>query len=377
MRHSLTLFLISHLVHASDAEQAEELLLRWGPDGMGKIANPYWAQPIKNMLRDQARARAAVQANLPVKKTNSDVSDFDLQISPSNLHVVNGLSAFTSTTEGTSGHGPPSPVLTRMQKPGSRLPDSNMAKSNFVRVDEVSEPPPSSAVGTIRLKSSMEIISIPDDMPEIDNGNDQCSVRDSQLSSPLTISSSRGWLGTSAGMKLLSGYRLPSTFSEVIPASPLPPPSAFTQRNTVKISKALAETEQSFPPSRSKFDPSIITLDRAASAKIYFENLYFPILRKPPSREQRRLALERDLLQMGHLSEAAKNEIRERWRKNESDYLREKRQKVGPEAFSRLKVIGHGAFGIVTLVREKSSGQLYAMKQVSFTMKFIFADIGD
>lgn len=26
-----------HLVHASDADQAEALLTRWGPDGMGKI----------------------------------------------------------------------------------------------------------------------------------------------------------------------------------------------------------------------------------------------------------------------------------------------------------------------------------------------------
>ena len=341
---------------------------------MGKVANPYWAQPIKNMLRDQARARAAVQANRPLVKSNSDVSDFDLQISPSNLHVVNGLSAFTSTTEGTSGHGPPSLVLTRNQKPGSRLLDSNVARSNFVRVEEVSEPPQGSAAGTIRLRTSMEIIPIPDDVADMDDWNDQATQSDSQLSSPLTISSSRGWLGTTAGLKLLSGYRVPSTYSEAIPVSPMPPPSAFTQRNTVKISKALAETEPPFPLHHSEFEPSIITLDRAASAKIYFENLYFPILRQPPSREQRRLALERDLVQMGHLTEAAKNEIRQRWRKNESDYLREQRQKVSPESFARLKVIGHGAFGIVTLVREKSSGQLYAMKQVSLTPRIIFTD---
>lgn len=27
----------SHLVHASDADQAEALLTRWGPDGLGKL----------------------------------------------------------------------------------------------------------------------------------------------------------------------------------------------------------------------------------------------------------------------------------------------------------------------------------------------------
>lgn len=28
---------LSHLVHASDADQAEALLTRWGPDGIGKL----------------------------------------------------------------------------------------------------------------------------------------------------------------------------------------------------------------------------------------------------------------------------------------------------------------------------------------------------
>lgn len=29
--------IFSHLVHASDADQAEALLTRWGPDGLGKL----------------------------------------------------------------------------------------------------------------------------------------------------------------------------------------------------------------------------------------------------------------------------------------------------------------------------------------------------
>lgn len=33
----LTLFFFSHLVHASDADQLEALLTRWGPDGLGKL----------------------------------------------------------------------------------------------------------------------------------------------------------------------------------------------------------------------------------------------------------------------------------------------------------------------------------------------------
>ena len=33
----LTTVLARHLVHASDAEQAEALLSRWGPEGQGKL----------------------------------------------------------------------------------------------------------------------------------------------------------------------------------------------------------------------------------------------------------------------------------------------------------------------------------------------------
>ena len=31
----------SHLVHASDADQAHALLTRWGPDGQGKLGGPF------------------------------------------------------------------------------------------------------------------------------------------------------------------------------------------------------------------------------------------------------------------------------------------------------------------------------------------------
>jgi hypothetical protein len=33
--------LFSHLVHASDAEQAEDILRRWQADGVGKVAGEY------------------------------------------------------------------------------------------------------------------------------------------------------------------------------------------------------------------------------------------------------------------------------------------------------------------------------------------------
>jgi protein-serine/threonine kinase len=143
------------------------------------------------------------------------------------------------------------------------------------------------------------------------------------------------------------------------------------------------------PPTPRPIIPSLHTLDKAVSARIYFENLYFPLLRQPPSREQRRLAMEKDMENL-QLSQAQKEELRTRWRQNETDYLRERRRKVDASAFVKLKTIGHGkacadiwftcllwiacygllgAFGVVSLVKEPSTGNLYAMKQVDFFWK--------
>jgi protein-serine/threonine kinase len=94
-------------------------------------------------------------------------------------------------------------------------------------------------------------------------------------------------------------------------------------------------------PRHRQITPSLATLDKAVSARIYFENLYFSLLRHAPSREQRRIAMEKDMAEM-HLSEAQKEVLRARWRQNETDYLREQRRKVDVSAFRKLKTIGHG-----------------------------------
>ena len=94
------------------------------------------------------------------------------------------------------------------------------------------------------------------------------------------------------------------------------------------------------PPPRV-ITPSLATLEKAVAARIYFENLYFPLLRQPSSREQRRQAMEKDMAEM-QLRPEQKELLRTRWRQNETEYLRERRQKVDASAFVKLKTIGHG-----------------------------------
>lgn len=108
-------------------------------------------------------------------------------------------------------------------------------------------------------------------------------------------------------------------------------------------------TELPLPPPPRPINPSLSTLEKAVAARIFFENLYFPLFRHPPSREQRRLAMERDMSEM-QLTHDQKERLRARWRQNESDYLRERRRKVDASAFIKLKTIGHGMSNLVLLL---------------------------
>ncbi|KIJ18926.1 hypothetical protein PAXINDRAFT_175046 [Paxillus involutus ATCC 200175] len=258
-----------HLVHASDADQAEALLTRWGPDGLGKLGDPRWASPIKSRVRQDNQARAINEVVNALKPSVTSA-----QVPP--LRVVNGMSSPTSST-----------ITTAAQE-------------------------------NVRISTLME-----------------------------------GLPGRPGNSTILWGGGL----------VPHPEVGEHEDEAAVKSRDFIASLSH---PQRKPITPSLATLEKAVSARIYFENLYFPLLRQPPSREQRRVAMEKDMLGM-NLSDEQKGELRARWRQNETDYLRERRRKVDATAFIKLKTIGHGAFGVVSLVKERATGQLFAMKQLRKT----------
>ncbi|KAH7929884.1 kinase-like protein [Leucogyrophana mollusca] len=258
-----------HLVHASDAGQAEALLTRWGPDGLGKLGDPRWANPIKNFVRQSNQAKAVNEVVNALKPSQS--STLEGRLPP--LRVVNGMSTTTSSTITTA------------------------AREN-VRISPVDGLPGRPGNSTLRWGGGLMA------HPEVREHEDEPAAQD---------------------------------------------------RNRAELVAP-----------RKPITPSLATLEKAVSARIYFENLYFPLLRQPPSREQRRIAMEKDMIDL-RMSEEQKEGLRARWRQNETEYLRERRRKVDATAFIKLKTIGHGAFGVVSLVRERVTGQLFAMKQLRKT----------
>ena len=127
--------------------------------------------------------------------------------------------------------------------------------------------------------------------------------------------------------------------------------------------------------------PSLESLEKAMSVALFFEQYYHDLLRPPKSRETaaadphnyglarrgRMVALEAyfALAENRFMSEDEKDARRDALLREENRILRERRKKVDVRAFELGRVIGHGAFGVVRIARERESGRLVAMKQVS------------
>ncbi|KAI8926344.1 hypothetical protein BC831DRAFT_425889 [Entophlyctis helioformis] len=97
------------------------------------------------------------------------------------------------------------------------------------------------------------------------------------------------------------------------------------------------------------------------SVKAFIETKYEQLFKMTPtSRNLRRVQLD---TQMRHAeSDAERRAMRQEWLLNETRHLRSMRQKISIADFEMLKTLGHGGFGVVRLVRERQTGDIYAMK---------------
>lgn len=134
----------------------------------------------------------------------------------------------------------------------------------------------------------------------------------------------------------------------------------------------------------SQIQPTVLTAEKAAAAKIYLEEHFDRLLNKPSARSLRRQYLESQLYYSPHLTAAQKNTVRRAFDYQESCHARETRvlrtQSIaslrgeGPvphvDKYESLRILGRGSFGVVKLVREKGDSDGPPAKQV-FAMKVI------
>lgn len=95
--------------------------------------------------------------------------------------------------------------------------------------------------------------------------------------------------------------------------------------------------------------------------KFFMEQHVENIVKSYKQRNFRRMQLEKEMTKIG-LSAEAQCQMRKMLSQKESNYIRLKRAKMDKSMFTKIKPIGVGAFGEVTLVRKIDTSHLYAMK---------------
>ncbi|CDY31963.1 BnaA07g00320D [Brassica napus] len=105
------------------------------------------------------------------------------------------------------------------------------------------------------------------------------------------------------------------------------------------------------------------TKQKVAAAKQYIENHYKEQMKILQERKERRSLLEQKLAD-ADVCEEDQNNLLKFLEKKETEYMRLQRHKLGVADFDLLTMIGKGAFGEVRICKEKTTGQVYAMKKL-------------
>jgi hypothetical protein len=108
--------------------------------------------------------------------------------------------------------------------------------------------------------------------------------------------------------------------------------------------------------------PSVIAVERASLCQIFMETKYQRTFEHPNEREQRRHILESLVCKGKELTTEQKLKFNEILKSVESEWSRMSRVRPSLAAFEVLRKLGSGGFGVVNLVQEKETGNLYAMK---------------
>eukprot|EP00483_Globobulimina_turgida_P012321 UN12344 len=114
--------------------------------------------------------------------------------------------------------------------------------------------------------------------------------------------------------------------------------------------------------SHSKAKPSKETLEKVQAMKKKVEGTIQGRMRDVTQRRLRTLQMQHKLKQNANLDDQKKNEMMNKYYKEEKKLLRDSRKKLGLKDFELIKVIGKGAFGEVRIVRNISDNVVYAMK---------------
>ncbi|KAJ6233772.1 non-specific serine/threonine protein kinase [Anaeramoeba flamelloides] len=134
-----------------------------------------------------------------------------------------------------------------------------------------------------------------------------------------------------------------------------------SRRNKKNNDKEVPKNEETVLKENTIIETNENTIKKSNETKQYLENYFSDLNKSSQERMKRRKEFEENLKSQ-NLSKKEFNRIRNEFFKKENVQIRLKNKKLRAADFEILKIIGKGAFGIVSLAREKSTGDVYAMK---------------
>jgi len=168
-------------------------------------------------------------------------------------------------------------------------------------------------------------------------------------------------------------------------------PAAGSKRQGITGKPSLDDLGPILENALDAANPTVVTVERVAAAKIFLETHFNELLSSPTPRSLRRRYMEGGLFHAKALSHEEKENRRQCFYRCESEYLRQTRvmkaRSIRALSSGRgskkarcdgdwevLKVLGKGSFGVVRLVREKpmpeslgkagGNREVYAMKVI-------------
>ncbi|KAI1921562.1 hypothetical protein LOZ12_002730 [Ophidiomyces ophidiicola] len=147
---------------------------------------------------------------------------------------------------------------------------------------------------------------------------------------------------------------------------PLTPPPKSDKNNGASSSDSNVSKDEASQP--DEVVPSIVTVEAAAAAKVYFETYFNELLSGESPRSQRQHELE-EKLYMLQLNSEQYMRAKRAWYRQENDHLRQDRalkswsnsprlrESMSIAGYEVIKVLGKGSFGVVRLVRETLAPQ--------------------
>ncbi|KAK5611753.1 Serine/threonine-protein kinase lats1 [Crenichthys baileyi] len=137
--------------------------------------------------------------------------------------------------------------------------------------------------------------------------------------------------------------------------------SAATEKERKQITTSPVPVRRNKKDEERRGESGRINLYSSQAFKFFMEQHVENILKNHQMRIRRRKQLESEMQRVGLTSEA-QEQMRMMLCQKESNYIRLKRAKMDKSMFKRIKTLGIGAFGEVSLARKEDTGALYAMK---------------